>query len=98
MMINLKMNGDMSAPALMVRVTVTLLTVGVFVLLVKLGFWQLSRGEEKLGFEEDLSARDSMAPLSLEQIESKVGKEVLTGYPLKAKVGTTSSPSFIGTT
>ncbi|GAM61158.1 cytochrome oxidase biogenesis protein surf1 [Vibrio ishigakensis] len=92
MMINLKMNGDMSAPALMVRVTVTLLTVGVFVLLVKLGFWQLSRGEEKLGFEEDLSARDSMVPLSLNQIESKVGKEVLTGYPLKAKVETTSSP------
>lgn len=69
----------------MVRVTVTLLTVGVFVLLVKLGFWQLSRGEEKLGFEEDLSARDSMAPVSLIQIQSMVGKEVLTGYPLNVR-------------
>ncbi|GAM72174.1 cytochrome oxidase biogenesis protein surf1 [Vibrio sp. JCM 19236] len=97
-MINLKMNGDMSALALMVRMTVTLLTVGVFVLLVKLGFWQLSRGEEKLGFEEDLSARDSMAPLSLEQIESKVGKEVLTGTHLKPRLGQPRALSFIGTT
>lgn len=77
---------------LMVRTAVTLLTVGVFVLLVKLGFWQLSRGEEKLGFETDLSARDSMAPMTLNQLQPSIGKEVLTGYPLQLELKKTAVP------
>ncbi|OBT16963.1 hypothetical protein A9264_09540 [Vibrio sp. UCD-FRSSP16_10] len=67
-------------------VVATVLTVALFVLLVKLGFWQLSRGEEKQQLEAQLLKRDQMPALSIEQVVSFAEQENVTGYPLTAVV------------
>ncbi|TRN24771.1 SURF1 family protein [Vibrio furnissii] len=76
-------SGSMAAPSQRVwsgKVWVgAVLTVVVFALLVKLGFWQLARGEEKLHLETRLAARAQMAPLSLATALERYPMAELTG-------------------
>ncbi|WP_238925498.1 SURF1 family protein [Vibrio sp. S11_S32] len=44
-----------------------LLTVALFVLMVKLGFWQLARGDQKVQIEQALLAKQNAVPISLSQ-------------------------------
>ncbi|MBO6228160.1 MAG: SURF1 family protein, partial [Shewanella sp.] len=60
-----------------------ILTVAVFVMLVKLGLWQLARGEEKTMLLAQMEARQSLLPLSFEQLQLKIDKEGVTGYRLQ---------------
>ncbi|PMJ98707.1 hypothetical protein BCU12_04155 [Vibrio sp. 10N.261.55.A7] len=55
------------------------LTVVVFSLLVKLGFWQLSRGEVKFEIEQALKQREQQAPISLEALSKVSDQSALTG-------------------
>ncbi|WP_261817866.1 SURF1 family protein [Vibrio gallicus] len=68
------------------------LTVAVFVALVKLGFWQLARGDEKLGYEADLMAREDMAPLNYTQIMNQPANQLLTGFPVRVVLDSTDLP------
>ncbi|GAD80138.1 hypothetical protein VEZ01S_25_00210 [Vibrio ezurae NBRC 102218] len=64
----------------------SVLTVVVFVVLVKLGFWQLSRGEEKQQLEQQLLDRQQMSPLSVEQLSAMDAELNVTGFPLQIDV------------
>lgn len=64
----------------------TIATVSLFLLLVKLGFWQLSRAELKENIQSQLTTRQALAPLSFDQLLSLPPSEPLTGYQLNAKV------------
>ncbi|WP_261824791.1 SURF1 family protein [Vibrio neonatus] len=66
--------------------TASVLTVVVFVALVKLGFWQLSRGEEKQQLEQQLLDRQQMSPLSVEQLSAMDAGLNVTGFPLQIDV------------
>ncbi len=59
------------------------LTVAVFIILVKLGLWQLARGEEKTALLAQMEARQSLPALSFEQLQHKIDKEAVTGYRLQ---------------
>ncbi|CAM3092121.1 SURF1 family protein [Vibrio rarus] len=73
-------------------IVATVLTVALFVVLVKLGFWQLSRGEEKQHLEQQLLTRDQMPALSIEQVVSFAAQSNVTGYPLTVAVTAQSQP------
>ncbi|GEA51694.1 SURF1-like protein [Vibrio inusitatus NBRC 102082] len=86
MIINLNSSGDIRSPRSSKRVLWALaivLTVGLFLVLVKLGFWQLSRGEEKLLLEQKLQDREQMTPMVIEQLVGIDSKFNLTGFPLQ---------------
>ncbi|MCK6264007.1 SURF1 family protein [Vibrio sp. ZSDE26] len=63
-----------------------LLTVVVFSLLVKLGFWQLSRGEAKQETELMLSHREEQAPLPLPLALERHRNEPLTGLNVSSYI------------
>lgn len=48
----------------------TLLTLATVSVLVKLGFWQMSRGIEKVQLENDLANRRNQIPIALSEFES----------------------------
>ena len=50
------------------RTKLSLLTIFALLLLGKLGFWQLSRYQEKLALEQTLSNRQNLSPLKLSDI------------------------------
>ncbi|MGC9459117.1 SURF1 family protein [Vibrio genomosp. F10] len=63
-----------------------LLTVVVFSALVKLGFWQLSRGEDKQQVESELSQRLDAPPISLDLAVSRFDLHSLTGVKVSVDV------------
>ncbi|QYK01525.1 SURF1 family protein [Shewanella psychrotolerans] len=65
---------------------VACLTVLVFSILVKLGFWQLSRAEEKHAWQQELNERQNKAPISFDQLLTLPADDRLTGYRLEAEV------------
>ncbi|WP_232281715.1 SURF1 family protein [Vibrio furnissii] len=71
------------------------LTVVVFALLVKLGFWQLARGEEKLHLETRLAARAQMAPLSLATALERYPMAELTGLRVTVTLDPHSDATFL---
>jgi cytochrome oxidase assembly protein ShyY1 len=72
-----------------------ILTVAVFVVLVKLGLWQLARGEEKAILLAQMEARESLLPLSFEQLQLKLEKEGVTGYRLQVHATAASSQIWL---
>ncbi|QYJ86296.1 SURF1 family protein [Shewanella mesophila] len=79
----------MGAPKRLVSwstIFVTCLTVLVFSILVKLGFWQLSRAEEKQAWQQELNERQNAEPLSFAQLIGLPIGARLTGYRLKVDV------------
>ncbi len=67
-----------------------MLTLVVFTLLIKLGFWQMGRGEQKLDYEKTLEERSLVAHESLDLLLRKGmttnAKQNLTGTKIKAEV------------
>lgn len=59
-----------------------ILTVAVFGLLVKLGLWQLARGDEKTTLQAQIQARQALLPLNFEQLLLNIDQENLTGSRL----------------
>lgn len=60
-----------------------LLTVGAFSVLVKLGFWQLSRADEKQAMEAQLLARSQQPAISFQQLAQQRNTS-LTGVKVRA--------------
>ncbi|PMO29803.1 hypothetical protein BCT07_07775 [Vibrio breoganii] len=89
MIINLNSSGDIRSPRSSKKalwIVATVLTVVLFLVLVKLGFWQLSRGEEKLLLEQQLQDREQMTPMVIEQLAEIDSEFTLTGFPLQVDV------------
>lgn len=74
---------------------VVCVTVLVFSILVKLGFWQLSRADEKVAWQQQLTARQASAPLSYAQLLAMAPDTTLTGYRLKVDVSPTDTPIIL---
>ncbi len=55
-------------------------TVSLFVLMVKLGFWQLSRATEKTNWQQQLQLRQEMKPLTFDDILSFQEGYSITGF------------------
>lgn len=68
------------------RVLLIMATVSLFILLVKLGFWQLSRADLKDNIQSQLIVRQVSAPLSFAQLLSFPSTASLTGYRLNVTV------------
>ena len=64
-------------------------------MLVKLGLWQLARGEEKTMLLAQMEARQSLLPLSFEQLQLKSDKEGVTGYRLQVHAIPASSQVWL---
>jgi len=71
------------------------LTVAVFVVLVNLGLWQLSRGEEKQASEKVLQLRQNMAPISLGQALERYPIEQMTGLRVAVSVLPSENMMFL---
>ncbi|ACA84474.1 SURF1 family protein [Shewanella woodyi] len=74
---------------------VILATVSLFLLLVKLGFWQLSRAELKEELQSQLTSRQAAAPLSYRKLLSLPASEPLTGYKLSTTVTPVGNKVFL---
>lgn len=72
--------------ALGIWLFIVLSTLLVFSILVKLGFWQLERAEQKLQWQTALSQRQNASVLTYEQLLAKLGNDNLTGYKLSTQV------------
>lgn len=70
-------------------------TVSMFLVLVKLGFWQLDRAELKTQLQSQLIERQASEPLTFDQILGTPTSESLTGYRLNASVGPVSENIFL---
>ena len=66
----------------------TIATVGLFLLLVKLGFWQLDRANEKEQLHADLVYRQSLTPMSYTQLLESDYEQPMTG----SRLSVTASP------
>ena len=73
----------------------TIATVSLFLLLVKLGFWQLSRAEVKEDIQSQLTARQVSVPLSFDQLLDLPPSEPLTGYRLNTKIHPIGNKVFL---
>ncbi len=71
------------------------LTVVVFIVLVNLGLWQLSRGEEKQASEQQLELRHTMAPISLGAALEKYPIEQMTGLKVKVELSPSDNMTFL---
>ena len=69
--------------------------MAVLTILVKLGLWQLARGEDKTTLSAQMEARQALLPLSFEQLQLKVGKEGVTGYRLQVRATPASSQIWL---
>ncbi|MGL5390454.1 MAG: SURF1 family protein [Shewanella sp.] len=82
-----------------------LLTVTVFSLLIKLGLWQLTRGEEKATQLAQMSARQAQPALNYPELLTKVAQAkvaqapkdayALTGYRLEISASPAPSPIWL---
>jgi len=73
----------------------TVLTVVVFGLLVKLGLWQMSRGEEKQQSEQVLLSRNSMEPVSLHTALEQYPITDMTGVRVRVAVSPNLNMTFL---
>ncbi|MGB0894143.1 MAG: SURF1 family protein [Parashewanella sp.] len=71
-----------------------LVTVGLFALLIKLGFWQLSRAHQKQYLEQQLISRQQAHPLTYSQLLSS-NEQNLTGFKLTVSASPTRNPIFL---
>ncbi|XAW87686.1 SURF1 family protein [Vibrio sp. CDRSL-10 TSBA] len=71
------------------------LTVAVFILLVKLGLWQWTRGEEKQLLESRLAGYQQMAPVSLKQALATYAPEQMTGVKVKVTFQPDTTRTFL---
>ncbi len=71
------------------------LTVMVFVVLVNLGLWQLSRGEEKQALEQELQHRQNMTPLSLATALDRYSIEEMTGLRVELTLSPSNNMTFL---
>ncbi|MCG9698044.1 SURF1 family protein [Shewanella sp. Isolate11] len=62
------------------------ITVLVFSILVKLGFWQLDRATEKQQLQQALVVRQQTMPLRYQQVLKAKAQDPLTGYRLSLEV------------
>ncbi|MCL1091449.1 SURF1 family protein [Shewanella profunda] len=72
-----------------------ILTVAVFVILVKLGLWQLHRGEEKAQLLAQMESRQALPPLSFEQLLQRIRIEDVTGYRLNINASPASAQIWL---
>ncbi len=77
------------------RALLIIVTVSLFLFLVKLGFWQLSRAEEKELWQSQLTTRQTNAPLSYVELLSLPQVEPLTGYRLTVTARPLAGQVFI---
>lgn len=63
-----------------------LLTVVVFTILVKLGLWQLDRAKDKSQQLTQIEARQTLAPLNMQQMQQALSLGSVTGYSLRVAV------------
>ncbi|NMH65033.1 SURF1 family protein [Shewanella salipaludis] len=73
---------------------IVLITVSLFMLLVKLGFWQLARAEEKALLQQQLLTRQAAAPLDYRTLISGAEPEP-TGYRLRVTAGPALAHVFL---
>ncbi|ABV89313.1 conserved hypothetical protein [Shewanella pealeana ATCC 700345] len=96
---NLKINKtDMGSPRVKMNLAwlfIVLLTVIVFSVLVKLGFWQLERAHFKANWQQQLSERQAASVLSYPQLLNISKDEALTGFKLKTSVSPVSTDIFL---
>ncbi|GIU21096.1 MULTISPECIES: SURF1 family protein [unclassified Shewanella] len=88
----------MSSPRVKVNLAwlfIVLITVLVFSILVKLGFWQLERAQYKSQWQQQLSERQAASVLNYSQLLNSAKGEVLTGFKLKTAVTPVSSDIFL---
>ncbi|MBD1556242.1 SURF1 family protein [Vibrio sp. S9_S30] len=82
------------------------LTLVVFTLLIKLGFWQMGRGEQKLSYEKALAQRATMVPEPLDAVLDRASASLesqhfsddqqnLTGTKVKMDVMPVSHRTFL---
>ncbi|RLV59215.1 SURF1 family protein [Parashewanella curva] len=69
-----------------------LFTLALFILLIKLGFWQLQRANAKAVYENSLEQRQHQAPLNFDEVLSQPDPMTLIGANLTATVTPTSQP------
>ena len=72
----------------LVSFSLLILTLVLFVVMVKLGMWQLSRAEEKTNWQQALTSRSQQQPLNLNKLQNLIGDDDqtnLSGYRLQVK-------------
>lgn len=67
------------------KIGLLLLTVVVFAVMVKLGFWQLDRGNQKLALEQQLQLRADAKPVAIEDWQISPSEEA-TGVKLSLRI------------
>ncbi|WP_299802836.1 SURF1 family protein [uncultured Shewanella sp.] len=88
----------MGSPRLKVNLAwlfIVLVTVIVFSILVKLGFWQLERAQYKSQWQQQLSERQAASVLNYSQILNFPKEEALTGFKLKTPATPVSNNIFL---
>lgn len=77
------------------RAALALFSITMFLILVKLGFWQLDRAEMKERWQSELTQRQSSAPLTYTQLVSFPPTEKVTGYRLSVQASPASNHIFL---
>ena len=77
------------------RTAVAMCSITMFLILVKLGFWQLDRAEMKERWQAELTHRQLSAPLTYAQLVSFPPAEQVTGYRLSVLASPASSQIFL---
>ncbi|WP_246029028.1 SURF1 family protein [Parashewanella tropica] len=67
-------------------------TLALFILLIKLGFWQLERSQSKAAYEQSLQQRQFQAPLNFQEVLTQTEPIALMGSNLSVQVTPTSQP------
>ncbi|BAJ00156.1 SURF1 family protein [Shewanella violacea] len=70
-------------------------SVIMFLILVKLGFWQLDRAEMKEQWQAELTHRQSSAPLTYAQLLTFPAAKQVTGYRLSVRASPAMSKIFL---
>ncbi|QFU20597.1 SURF1 family protein [Shewanella eurypsychrophilus] len=77
------------------RIALALFSTAMFLILVKLGFWQLDRAEMKEQWQSELTQRQSSAPLTYDQLVSFPPTEQITGYRLSVLASPATQNIFL---
>ena len=77
------------------RAALALCSLAMFLILMKLGFWQLERAEMKERWQAELTHRQSSAPLTYAQLVAFSAAEQVTGYRLSVLASPASSQIFL---
>ncbi len=89
-------NRDTVSKVLSLKVILgAVLTVVVFFVLVNLGLWQLSRGEEKQLLEQELQRRQNMTPLTLGTALERYPIDDMTGLRVKVSLSPSDNMTFL---